>query len=202
MKSGLYFSLLYRPGTGRELAAERSELSAVVINGVYGILVLAAISPQMLQMFTPSLVAILTIFFGPLIGFIVSSLYTRVEMTVGRRLGGTASHDELYRIYAWSFVPAGLAVILYTITVSMLVNTFIVPGLLVSIPAFVLFICGIRNYCSNIIAVQQFTWIRGCVSMLLSCVLFLVLVAGGLGFITFIFRCGAGESLMSIMTLQ
>lgn len=109
MKSGRYLTMLYQPAAVREQAAERSVMTAVGINAVYGMLAVAAITPPMLSMFTAGLVVTATLLFGPLLCFIVSSLYPRVEMTVGRRLGGTATLDELYRLFAWSFLPAGLA---------------------------------------------------------------------------------------------
>lgn len=200
MKPGTYLSLLYRPDTARELAARQPELSAVVINAMYGILGLVAISSQLLEKFTSSLVLLTAILFGPLIGFIVSSLYTRVEMTVGRRLGGTATLAELYRSFAWSLIPAGLAVLLYTILSAVTDKTSAMRDIIVSIPVFVLIGCGIRNYCSNIIAAQRFSLARGLAEIILACILSLVLLAGGVGLVTFLFRCGTGESLSSLFS--
>jgi len=202
MKPGFYISLLYRPATGRELAVERSEISAVIINALNGILVVAAISFQMLSMYTASLVILMTILFGPLIGFIISSLYTRVEMTVGRRLGGKATLDELYRLFAWSFLPAGLAVLLLGMIMLAFEKPSTTTEFLAAIPSLVIICAAIRNYCSNIIAAQRFTVLRGMVSLVVTPLLFLTLIVAGAGLITILFRCGAGESLMSILSQQ
>lgn len=201
MNKGTYFSLLYLPATGREPAAERSEIFAVVINAIYGIFVVAAVSPQLLSMFTVGFVVTVALVFGPLIGFIFSSLYTRVVMTVSRRLGGKATLDELYRLFAWSFIPTGMSMLLYTLLVSMPNRNSTALDMILSIPVFVLFCCGIRNYCSNTIAAQRFTRIRGFVSISLSFILFLVLLAGGIGFITIIFKLSGGETLLSLVNL-
>lgn len=199
MNPGPYISLVFCPDTGRELAAKKPEISAVVINAMYGILVLAAIAPQMLSMFTPLLAVIVVILFGPLIGFIISSLYTRVEMTVGRRLGGKASLDQLYRLFAWSFLPAGLSLLLYSIIMLALDKPSTTTELVSTIPSLILVCCAIRNYCSNIISTQQFSRVRGVVSISLSFILFLVLLAGGLGFITIILKLSTGETLLSLV---
>jgi hypothetical protein len=200
MKPGSYVSLLYRPDTARELAAGQPVLSAVVINAMYGILVLAAISLQLLQMFTPSLVMIAVILFGPLAGFIVSSLYTRVEMSVGRRLGGGSSLGELYGLFAWSFIPAGLAMLLYTLLVSILDTTSTAVDLIISLPVCALLVCGIRNYTTNIISIQRFRLVRGVVNIILSFILFLVLIAGCLGFLSFLFSYEMGDCVKSMVT--
>jgi len=97
--------MISRPSVVREVAFARAESVAVVVNAVAGLLFVAAISLPWLSLFTGLLVACLTILFGPFAGFTLSSLYSRVEWTVGRRLGGRASHDELYRLFAWSFLP-------------------------------------------------------------------------------------------------
>ena len=199
MKSEPYFTMLYQPAAVRERAAERSGMTAVGINAVYGMLVVAAITPSMLSMFTIGFVVTVTLLFGPLLGFIVSSLYPRVEMTVGRRLGGTATLDKLYRLFAWSFLPAGLALVLLALLFSSLDRISTVVQWSLCIPVLVLLCCGIRNYCSNIITAQSFTLVRGITGLVLTFIFFLVLIAAGVGFITILFRCGAGESLSAIL---
>ncbi len=95
MKTEAYVTMLYQAAAVRERAAEKSAMAAVGINAVYGMLIFTALAPSMLSMFTAGFVVTVTLLFGPLLGFIVSSLYPRVEMTVGRRLRGRAALDEL-----------------------------------------------------------------------------------------------------------
>lgn len=200
MSPGSYLSLLYRPEAGRELAAKKPVISAVINNAMFGILALASVSPQMLQMFTPSLVVIVILLFGPLAGFIVSSLYTRVEMTVGKRLGGMASLDELYRLFAWSFLPVGLVAAINSLIIYTLKKPSATTELVAAIPFLIILCCAIRNYCLNIIFVQHFTRVRGVVSIFLTFILFVVLVVGGLGFLSFLFSYEMGDCVKSMVT--
>jgi len=198
MKPEAYIKLLYQTAAVRELAAEGSAMTAVGINAVYGMLFFTVLAPSMLSMFTAGFVVTVTLLFGPLLGFIVSSLYPRVEMNVGIRLGGRATLDELYRLFAWSFLPAGLALLLAALLFSLLDRTSPVVQWILSLPLLVLFCCGIRNYCSNIIAAQRFTLARGLTGMALTFILFVVLITAGIGLVAIVFRCGAGESLSAI----
>ncbi|MCM2359153.1 MAG: hypothetical protein NDI77_13470 [Geobacteraceae bacterium] len=202
MKNVPFASLIFRPRVVREVAAERAEIAAVFVNAVNGLFAVAAIFLPMLSLFTTSLVALLTILFGPLAGFTVSSLYSRVEWTVGRRLGGTASLDELYRLFAWSFLPAGCAALLYSLILLTLNEPSPATEFLAAIPSLFLLCCAFRNYCANVIVTHQFTRARGSASIVLTLALFLVLIAGGVGFLSLLFRYGTGESLKSIFTLQ
>lgn len=196
VKSSPCFSVLFRPQSVRDLAADTSELVAVTIIAVNGMIVAAAITLHLLSMFTTPLVVLLTILFGPLVGFMVSSLYTRVEMAVGRRLGGKATRVELYRLFAWSFLPVGLAALLYSLIIYTLKQPSATTQLAATIPSLLLFCCAIRNYCANSIFTQQFTRLRGFVSILMSCTLFLVLIAGILGFLSY----QMGDCLKSMVT--
>jgi hypothetical protein len=200
MKKIPFVSLIFRPRVAREVAAERTEIVAVVVNAVNGLLVVSALTLPMLSLFTTLLVVLLTILFGPFVGFIVSSLYSRIEWTVGRRLGGRASLEEIYRLFAWSLLPAGYAALLYGLIQLTLKEPSTATEIVASIPSVVIFCCAIRNYCSNIIAVQQFTRVRGIVSVVLTFFLFLILVVGGLGFLSLLFSYGAGETMKSIFT--
>lgn len=173
-------------------------MTAVGINAVYGMLVLFALVSSMLSMFTAGFVVTATLLFGPLLGFIVSSLYPRVEMTVGRRLGGRATLDELYRLFAWSFLPAGLAFLLVALLFSLLDRTSTVVQWILSLPLLVLVGCGIRNYCSNVITAQRFTLGRGLTGMVITFILFAVLITAGIGIVAILLRMGAGESLSAI----
>lgn len=200
MKPEAYIKMLYQTGAVCEQASERSALTAVGINAVYGMLVFTALAPSMLSMFTAGFVVTVILLFGPLLGFIVSSLYSRVEMTVDSRLGGRATLDELYRLFAWSFLPAGLALLLVALLFSVLDRTSTVVQWILSIPLFILFCCGIRNYCSNIIAAQRFTLARGLTGMVITFILFAVLITAGIGLVAILSRCGAGESLSAIFS--
>jgi hypothetical protein len=141
-----------------------------------------------------------TLLFGPLLGFIVSSLYPRVEMIVGRRLGGRATLDELYRLFAWSFLSAGLALLLVALLFSLVDRLSNVGQWILSLPLVVLFCFGIRNYCANVIAAQRFTLARGLTGMVITFILFVVLVTAGIGLVAIFFRLVAGESLSPIFS--
>ena len=193
-------ALIFRPGAVREIAVEQTEIAAVAVNAMTGVLIAAAIFIPMLSLFTPALVAALTILFGPLAGFVVSSLYSRVECTVGRRLGGKASLDELYRIFAWSFLPVAVATLICGLILATLKNPSTVLECAVALPALLIFCCAIRNYTSNIIAFQQFTRTRGVVGIVLAFILFFILVAGGSVFLSFLLNCGTGEIIKYIFS--
>jgi hypothetical protein len=200
MQSIPEISLLFRPRVVLDRATKSSEIAAVIVNAINGMCVVGAIALPMHSLFTCTLVALQIILFGPLVGFVFSSLYSRVEWTVARRLGGKASLDDIYRLFAWAFLPAGFAVLLY----GLIILTLKVPStkseLLAAIPSLFLFCCAIRNYCSNIIITQHFTRTRGAVSMAVTLVLFLVLIAGGVCLLTLLFKYGMGDSLEYIFT--
>jgi hypothetical protein len=201
MKFRNLYSLLFRPRFVREIASDRQDIAAVIINAVIGMCFVAAIALPLLSLFTALLVALLILIFGPLVGFILSSLYSRVEWTVGRRLGGKASLGELYRLFAWSFLPVGFVALLYGLFMLCIQNPSTATEIVVSIPFLVIFCCAVRMYCSNIIATQEFTRARGTISIILSFVLFLVLVAGGAGFLSLLFSLDTGECMKSLFTL-
>jgi hypothetical protein len=198
MKPKAYVTMLFQPAAVREQAAGRTAITAVGINAVYGIVFFSALAPLMLSMFTFGFVITVTLLFGPLVGFIVSSLYPRMEMIVSRRLGGRATLDELYRLFAWSFLPAGLGFLIFALLFLGVERTSTVVQWILSFPLLVLFGCGIRNYCINVIAAQRFTLARGLTGMMITFILFIVLITAGVGFVAFILRIGAGESLSAI----
>jgi hypothetical protein len=202
MKSIPFVSFMFRPREVREVAKERAEIGAVIVNAMNGMFFVGAIALPMQSLFTISLVALQIIIFGPLVGFVVSSLYSRVEWTVGRRLGGNASLVELYCLFAWAMLPAGFAVFLYGLILLTLNEPSTTTEYIVSIPSLIIFCCSIRNYCSNIIASQQFSKTRGTVCVVLSFVLFLTLMAGGIGFLSLLFSYGMGECQQSIFPQQ
>lgn len=171
-------SMIFCPLAVREVALARGASAAVFVNAATGMFLVAAISLLGLPPFTGLLVVALTLLFGPLAGFVISSLYSRVEWVVGKRLGGKASHDELYRLFAWAFLPIGFAALLFSSIRSFLDKPSSGLQLLAAIPTLLLFFFAIRNYCANTIVVQQFSRIRGSISIFVSCVLFLMLVIG------------------------
>jgi hypothetical protein len=188
MKSITVGALLFRPQAVRQAAAGQPETAAILMNAVSGLFVIASATLPMLSFFTAPLVALLIVIFGPFAGFVVSSLYPRVEWTVGRRLGGKASLGELYRLFAWSFLPAGFAALLYGLVVCAFKEPSTLTVIVVSIPSLVIFCLAVRNYISNVIASQQFTRKRGAVSVVLSFLLFLILMGGGVGFLFLLIR--------------
>lgn len=171
-------SILFSPLAVRNVAFERAESTAVIVNAMAGLSIVAALSLQWLSLFTGSLVTALTILFGPLFGFTFSSLYSRVEWTVGKRLGGKSTHDELYRLFAWLFLTIGFAALLYSLIIILIEKSSPATKLVVVTPSMVIFCFAIRNYCANVMAIQQFSRIRACISVVLTLVLFLSMITG------------------------
>jgi hypothetical protein len=187
-------TLIFRPSGVHEVAAKRADTSAFVVNAVNGIFVVAAVALPLLPLFTISAITLLTILFGPLVGFVVSSLYSRVEHTIGKRLGGKASHDQLYNIFAWSFFAMGFAALLYGLIIFTFNKPSTSPEFIASIPSLIIICFTIKKYCSNIIALQQFTRTRVIVSVFLSFMVFLFFIAISIGFLWLLFRYGMGET--------
>jgi hypothetical protein len=200
------FLMILSPRMMCEFAMKRSQMTAVAVNAVNGAFFMTAVSMRMLGLFTGLLVALLGILFGPLVSFTVSSIYSRIEWTVGRRLGGNAALDDLYRIFAWSFLPFGLACLIYGFILFVFIKPqsptiygFIMDVLIrfqssttfaELIPPLVVALWCIWSYCSNIIAVQHFSRIKGAISLVLTFFLFLVIIAGGVGFFSLLIKYG------------
>jgi hypothetical protein len=174
--------MILSPRMMRQFAMERSQMTAVAVNAVNGIFIVTAVSMTMLGLFTGLLVALLGILFGPLVSFTVSSIYSRIEWAVGRRLGGSATLDDPYRIFAWSLLPFGVACLLYGCILFVFIKPESTTVYVELIPPVVVLLWSMWSYCSNIIAAQQFTRIKGIVSLILTFFLFLVVIAGGVGF--------------------
>ncbi len=191
-------SLIIHPIAVRKAAMKHGEIPALILNGVNGLAFLAALSLSMLSLFTFSLVIVLAVLFGPLIGFIFSSLYTRVEWTVGRRLGSEACLGELYRIFAWSILPAGFAALFYALIMVVLNKPSTMVQILGAVPSLFVICCVIRNYWSNIIATHQFTRSRGSASIILTLFLFLILIGGGISYLWLFMEYGMDENLKSL----
>lgn len=194
-------SLLFRPRVVREVAAERTELAAVFVNGVNGVAAVTALTMTVQSFFTVSLIALIGLLFGPLAGLVVSSLYSRIEWTVGARLGGKASRDEIYRIFAWSFVPVGFALLLYVLILLPFNKTTTLTSLVASIPSLIIVGFAVRSYCSNIIAAQKFTWARGITNTILTFILFLLVCTGGIVSLSLLYQYGSGENLRTTFSL-
>lgn len=200
MKGISLVSLVYRPRSVREVALARTDVAAAMVNCATGILVLAAVALSVPVPLTASLVVVLAILFGPLVGFIVSSVYPRIETAVGGRLGGKASLGDLYRLFAWGFLPLGLAALISSIILgqSNLPGSVTIP---LAATVLLVFACSsVINYCSNVLVAHQFSFTRGAVSLVLTFVLFVGLLAVGLGLLLLLFTYGVNEDLTGLLT--
>lgn len=199
--SSLY--LFFRPPLVHEIAGQRAGITAVIVNAVSGMVLVAVPAILLLQFSTLTLAVLLVILFGPLVGFVYSSLYSRLEWFVGTRLGGKASLDYLYRIFAWSFLPLSLALLLYLLLCLFVDSLKVLPETVTmvaaSVPCLVIGYCSLRNYGSNVVAVQQFTRIRGAVSLVLTFALFLTVTLAAVGFLWVFYEHGMSESLKSML---
>ena len=108
MKSIPLLSFIYSPRNLHDFSKSQDEMVAVTINAITGVLIVLA-AATLSQMFTVTMALLLGILFGPLVGFALSSIYSRIEWFVGTKMGGKASRSDLYRIFAWSFLPLGCA---------------------------------------------------------------------------------------------
>lgn len=199
MKKIPFVTMIFSPLTVREVAFERPESAAVVVNAITGLLIVGAISLQWLPLFTGSLVALLTILFGPLAGFTVSSLYSRLEWTVGKRLGGKAPHDQLYRLFSWSFLLIGSAALLYSLILITLEKPATATELVATTPSLVIFCCAIRNYYANVIAIQQFSRLRAGIGIVVTLGLFLILIIGSGGYLYLFSEYGTQDCQKSFL---
>ncbi|MBU3946630.1 MAG: YIP1 family protein [Proteobacteria bacterium] len=182
-----YLLAIFSPRAMRELALNHSEFTAVVINAINGVLIVTSLF-LLTSFVSVPFVLLLGALFGPLMGIIITSIYPRIELWVGQKLGGKASFDDLYRIFAWSFLPAALArviaelvVKLYlptTITIDRMSIFFIFTPLCILLIrlCFLIILCfAIRNYCSNVISAHQLSKIKGLISVLITFILFVII---------------------------
>jgi hypothetical protein len=203
MKSISLVYLIFGPGSVHEIAWARTGIAAVIVNAVSGMVLVAVPTMFLLSVSTLTLAALLVILFGPLIGFFCSSLYSRLEWFVGTRLGGKASRDDLYRIYAWAFLPLSLALLFYLLlclfghALKVLPET--VTMIAASIPSLIIGYCSLRNYCLNVITAQQFTRIRVAVSIFLTFALFLTVTSAVVGILWLFSEYGMSEGLKSML---
>lgn len=195
MRNFLIYTLIADPRRLKEFTDSKKEMTAVGVNAVTGIFLVLAAALTMSSLFTTGLVILASILFGPLVGFVISSSYPRIEWTVGRRLGGKAALDELYRIFAWSFLPVGFSLLFYSLVMLFIKEPGIAVSLLLAIPSIGLFLLAVRNYCSNSIAVQQFSIKRGTLGLVITVVLFIVLIAGCGSLLRLLYNYGVCENL-------
>lgn len=193
-----WLSLIYRPSIMREFAAKRSEFAAVAVNAGSGALIVLAAALIMPPFFTVSLVVLMSILFGPFVGFVISSTYSRIEWAVGKRMGGKASFDDIYRTFAWSFLLLAFAGLFYSLILLVLKSANFATSLVVAIPSLVFAVLTLRNYYLNIIEIQPFTRKRGALSIFITFILFLMVIFGGLAVLSLLEKCGTGEILKSI----
>jgi len=186
-----------------EIAWARTGIAAITVNAVSGMVLVAVPAILLVRFSTLTLAALLVVLFGPLIGFFCSSLYSRIEWFVGTRLGGKATLDDLYPAFAWSFLPLSIALLLYLILYLLVGLLKVLPEtvtiIAAAIPSLIIGFSSLRNYCLNVIAVQQFTRMRGAASIVLTFVLFLAVTAAVGGFLCLLFKYGTSEGLKSML---
>ncbi|WP_029909994.1 hypothetical protein [Pelobacter seleniigenes] len=185
MKHFLLFRL-FRANTLGQLAAEHSLICAGFINAVTGSLLLVTILSPLLSLFTPALTFLLVILFGPLLGFLISSFYSRVEYVLGKLFSGKAALEQLYRLYAWSLLPFALVCFITIFALQRFSSPdnfrFAMTG-----GGIFLFLAGLvslRNYGINLRAVQNFSVIRG-IGCQFSSLLTALLLMGGLAWLLY-----------------
>ncbi len=197
--SGLrLYTLLIDPRSLKEYADARTEITAIGVNAFTGIFLVLAAAVAMTPLFSNALVILVSILFGPLVGFLVSSIYPRIERIVGRRMGGTASLDELYRIFAWSFLSVGFALLLYSLLLKLIQRPGIAVSLLLSIPSLALMLLAIRSYWSNTIDAQKLTRTRASAVLVITLILFIILIAGCGAAISLLYKYGASENIKAL----
>jgi hypothetical protein len=168
---------LYRPSAVREVAMRQHPITAVAVNAVNGIAAMTALAMTMIPIFTLPLVVLMGVLFGPLVCFIVSSIYPRIEQKVGAILGGKATLADLYRIFAWSFLPVGFAGMLFSLILAQLKNPGATTLIVASVPSIAIAGLAARNYCSNVAHAHQFSRTRSFASIIVTFILFVLLTA-------------------------
>jgi hypothetical protein len=185
-----------------QAASELPEIAAVAANAVNGAAVMAVVAMSVPLPFTAPLVTLLAILFGPLAGFFVSSVYSRIAWYVGAKLGGKASLAGLYRIFAWSFLPPALAMLVWRLI--LLLPKAPSPATVTAVTIlFLAVVCFfVWSYWSNVIAAQQLTWIKGAVSVVFTLFLFLVAIVGVAAFFALVLKYGTSYDLKALIRLQ
>ena len=181
-----YLLAMFTPRASLDLALNQSVLTAGVVNAINGTLLMTALLLQLRPFLPISLMLLLTVLFGPFSGLAISIIYTRIELWTGQKLGGKASYDDLYRIFTWSFFPAGLAFAISEFVSLLFTNNGILKqGETASFPPvreLLIFLCflgvlclALRNYCTNVMAANRFAKLRGALGILITLVLFVII---------------------------
>jgi len=161
------------PRASRELALNQTMLTAIAVNAISGALMATIYLLPLLNILSLQLMLLLAVLFGPFTSLIISSVYPGIELWTGQKMGGKASFVDLYRIFAWSFLPVGLASITTWLMVSLaFAKSENTPHLIIYAPLLIIFCFASRIYCSNVIASQRLSKTKGAVSMLITFVIF------------------------------
>lgn len=191
-------TVLVNPQTLKDFSDARTEMTTIGINALTGIFTVLAAGLAMSSFFTNGLIILATFLFGPLVGFLISSTYPRIEWVVGRKFGGKASLNDTYRIFAWSFLLVGFALLFYSLIMQVIDKPSVAVGVLLSLPSAVLALLAIRSYSYNTIAAQKLTATRGGAGMVITAVLFVLLIAGCVSLIWLLYRYGASENIKAL----
>jgi hypothetical protein len=161
----------------RALALSHSEIVALIINAINGMLVMTAVWSMWHSMFTISLILVIGVLFGPFFSFIISSSYSRVQWFIDRRLGGVASYNDHYRIFAWSFLPVSIVALLNILVLNQFDKPDCLESLAIMLPLIMVIILAKINYIVSVVKINQFTWGRGAISIIIAALFFLILLA-------------------------
>lgn len=154
----------------------KSEITAATVNAINGAFIITLFLLPLRSCVSAPLMVLLAVLFGPCAGLVISSIYPRIEFWVGQRLGSKASLDDLYRIFAWSYLPVGFVSVISWLSIMFLPTKLGKINLvMVAIPSLLILCFCIRNYCSNVITTHQFTARRGTVSLLITLILFFII---------------------------
>lgn len=157
----------------RRFALNRSAFTTLAISILTGICILPVATLPLLDMVSIPLLLLLAVLFGPFAGVSVSLLYPLVEYWVGRKLGSQASFDVLYRLFAWSFFPLGLAGILTWSVILFLHNGLGAASLPVALIPLLIVLCfTVFWYGLNVLALHQLPKTRGVASMFITLIIF------------------------------
>ena len=162
---------------------ENSELSALICNAVSGMLIVAASKIYFLSLMSPLLYMAEIILFGPLVGFIISSLFARSEWLIFRR--HRPDYSLFYRLSAWSSLPVAFSILAAT-TISLLLETYPLAAYVCGLLVLVLTALSLHahySYLSNLPELGRSKIpIRLALSIIL-CLFFMAALIAGLGFI-------------------
>jgi hypothetical protein len=197
----LFGTTLFWPQTILDAADNRSELSALVVNALSGMFLVASFFLPWLSLIKISLLIVLSLLFGPLVGFVFSSTYARSEWLVGRKLGGAADYSRIYCLFAWSFLSVGLAVFLSASITMILDKLDRGPAALALAPLLIVLGFVARSYSLNLAQIQQLPLKRTVASMLMSFLLFVFMLTAGLFILAMLINMGMGEDMKLIEML-